>query len=569
MLMLLEMLGKRSKTVTRKENEKDISMNISENPDINHLLNNVVSNIQAFAEKQISQIEHLNEIGAALSSENNLDRLLEMILEQAMNFTNADGGTLYLMTNDEKALRFTVVKTRSLNIAMGGTGEAISWPELQLYKDDGSQNREMVAALCALEGNLINIEDVYEAKGFNFEGTRAFDKGTGFRSRSMLVIPMKNYADEIIGVCQLINCQHKDTGDVIAFDAQAEKSAQSLASQAAIAISNTILINDLKLLLESFIKSIAKAIDAKSPYTGNHVQKVADISMLIANALNDCDDGVYRDIHYDEDQLNEIRIAALMHDVGKITTPEYVVDKSTKLEAIHDRIAIVQGRFEVYKRELEIQALKEKLASTAGAAAESELADIDNKLAQALQKADDDFAFIQASNIGGEFMADDKIERIQQIASITISMHGEDTPLLSENEVYNLSIRKGTLTEEERLRINDHARMSNEMLEALPFPKKLSRVPEIAGGHHEKLNGKGYPKGLSADELSLEARILALADIFEALTAADRPYKKAKPMDEVTRILDFMVKDYELDPELVGFFYEKDLHNTFMRMQKR
>lgn len=525
--------------------------NFSENKDVNEFLNSVLHEVKTFAQKQADHIENLNKIGAALSAENNLDKLLEMILTQAKEFTNADGGTLYLKTDDEKFLKFTVVETTSLSIRMGGTFGEITWPPLKLYKDDGTQNNEMVAAMCALEGKLINIEDVYFAEGFNFEGTKKFDQGTGFRSKSMLVIPMKNYENEVIGVCQLINRQDSKTKEVVEFSKEDEKSALSLASQAAVAITNAKLINDLRLLLESFIKSIATAIDEKSPYTGGHVTKVAEITMMIAAKINEAQDGYFKEKKYSHDQLNELRIAALMHDVGKITTPEYVVDKSTKLETIYDRIKTIKTRIEVIKRDAEIEFLKNKITQS--------------EYEQKLQELKSDSNFLEVCNIGGEFMSDDKIARVKLIAQKKWSENGEELPLLSENEILNLTIRKGTLTEDERQIINNHAKMSLEMLNKLPFPKKLRRIPEIAGAHHEKLNGKGYPLGLKAEQLSLESRILALADIFEALTACDRPYKDAKKMSEVVKIISFMVKDQELDAELVKFFYESGLHLEYAK----
>jgi len=531
----------------------------SENKEVNDFVHRVLAEVHTFAQKQADHIQKLNEIGAALSAENNLSKLLEMILTEAKNFTNADGGTLYMMTDDERHLKFTVVETDSLGIKMGGTMGDITWPPLALYKEDGSQNREMVAALCGLEGKLINIGDVYTAEGFNFEGTKKFDQGTGYHSKSMLVIPMKNYENEVIGVCQLLNRKDPQTNEVIEFTKDDEKSTTSLASQAAVAITNAKLINDLRNLLESFIKSIASAIDAKSPYTGGHVRKVAEITMMVADALNSVKDGHYADTEYSYDQLNELRIAALMHDVGKITTPEYVVDKSTKLETIYDRINIIKTRFEVLKRDLKIEFLEEKYICEKEHR-ESEITALEEKYNSKITELDEDMSFLEIANIGGEFMADDKIARVHSIAQKKWFENGVEKPLLSEDEVMNITIRKGTLTDDERHKINDHARMSKEMLDQLPFPKKLRRVPEIAGGHHEKLNGKGYPQGLNAEQLSLESRILALADIFEALTASDRPYKDAKKLSEVAKIIGFMVKDGELDGDLVKFFYEQKLH---------
>ena len=521
----------------------------SKNSEIDGLLNDILKRVQSFAEEQVEHIEKLNEIGAALSAENQLDKLLELILVQAKRFTNADGGTLYLVGDDEKHLKFTVVQTDSLGIKMGGTQGEITWPQLPLFLEDGSENRQMVAAMAALSGEIVNIPDVYKAEGFNFEGTRRFDEGTGYRSVSMLVIPMKNHDGEVIGVCQLLNRMDPITQKVAAFTRADERTAKSLASQAAVAITNTKLINDLRNLLESFIDSIAAAIDAKSPYTGGHVRKVAEITMLTAKALSDAKQGHYDGVHYNFDEMNQLRISALMHDVGKITTPEYVVDKATKLETIVDRIELVKTRYEVLRRDAQIACLKAGDTPAARQIYE-----------ETLKTYDDEIAFLEKANIGGEFMADEKIARVEAIAQRRWMLKGEERALLSEDERQNLCIRKGTLTEKERDIINNHAAMSLQMLQALPFPKKLRRVPEIAANHHEKLNGKGYPRGLNADQLSLEARVLALADIFEALTAADRPYKEAKKMSEVIKIINFMVKDGELDGDLVNFFFDNNLH---------
>jgi len=546
-----------------------MNLDTENNIDIDALISDAnLDDIKRYMYHQDKYINQMHVIGTALSAENNLDKLLEMILVHAKESTNADGGTLYLTSKDELSLEFSVVQTTSLNIAMGGTNEKISWPALQLYNEDGSKNLKMVAAKCGLDGKLINIADVYETKEFNFEGTKKFDEGTGFRSKSMLVIPMRNYENEIIGVCQLLNRTDEKTGEVISFNEKDVQLLSALASQAAVAITNAQLILDLRLLLESFIKSIASAIDAKSPYTGGHVRKVAEITMIIVNALNETTDGKYKDVKYNHDELNELRIAALMHDVGKITTPEYVVDKSTKLEAIFDRINLIKTRYEVLKRDAEIEVLNAKLKSLETNDT-TKLADIENNYKEKLSLYNEEISFLETSNIGGEFMSDDKINRLNEISNHVFTQNGEDIALLDADELKNLSIRKGTLTEPERQIINNHATVSLDMLNALPFPKKLRRVPSIAGGHHEKLNGKGYPLGLTADQLTLESRVLAVADIFEALTASDRPYKDAKTLSESIRILDFMVKDEELDGDLMEFFYEKELHLKYAKQELR
>jgi HD-GYP domain-containing protein (c-di-GMP phosphodiesterase class II) len=515
---------------------------------------------ELISKEEKNLIKRLNKIGIALSSEKNMDRLLEMILDEAKSFTSADGGTLYLKSDDGKHLNFKVVKTDSLRIAMGGTKGPINWPPLPLYLEDGKPNISMVAVTCALIGDVINIEDVYDVDGFNFDGTRKFDEGTGYRSKSMLVVPLRDNENEIIGVLQLLN--RRVRREKLPFTKENEHITLSLASQAAMAINNARLINDLEALLMAFIQTIATAIDEKSPYTGGHIKRVAQITEMIASAINEDTESKYKDINFDADDMKMLKISAWMHDIGKITTPEYVVDKANKLETIFDRIAHVKSKFELLKSQTELEYSKKKIALLESGDIKS-APKLDQELKEKLATIEDDKEFIVRINKGGEFMADELIERLNNIATYKIIENGIEENLLSENEVYNLAIRKGTLTDEERLKINDHAKLSLRMLEKLPFPKKLQRVVDTAANHHEKLSGKGYPRGLDESQLTLESRILAISDIFEALTASDRPYKDAKKLSECMKILSFMAKDREIDSDLLRFFYDKGLHMEY------
>lgn len=525
-------------------------------------INFILEDIKTFSDRRNEQISHLNDIGRLLSIETNVDNLLAVMISKSKLLTNADGGTLYIMSEDEKSLYFKIVETDSLGIKMGGQGEKIPWPSLPLYLEDGSQNHQMVAVHCALKSKVVNFEDVYYAEGFNFEGTKKFDAGTGFRSKSMLVIPMINNNQDVIGVLQLLNAQDAD-GNVINFTSDDEQLLLSLTSQAAVAITNVKMIKDLNDLLESFIKSIAYAVDQKSPHTGGHVNKVASISLKLAKAINNTTTGKYTDVHYTKEEINEIRISALMHDIGKIITPAHVMDKATKLETIYDRINVIRTKFELLKRDLEIELLEKKIKLIQSGADAQEIQVLEEELEEEVSVLDEEISFLIVSNVGGEFMTDEDIEKIEKIAQRKLRVNGIKQNILSDFEVQNLSIRKGTLTEKELVIMRDHVRIGNEMLDALPFPKHLRRVASIAGGHHEKLNGKGYPNGLSEEELSLESRIIALADIFEALSASDRPYKGAKKMSEIMKIIDFMVKDGELDADLVKLFYDEKIHLKF------
>ena len=555
----------------------------------------------------------LIEIGIALSAERNHDRLMETILVEAKNICNADGGTLYLR-NDDDTLKFTIMRTDSLNIAMGGTtGKEIAFPPLRMFDvDTGEPNHKMVACHVALSGESVNIQDAYEARDFDFSGTKKFDEGTGYHSKSFLTVPLKNHEGEVIGVLQLLNAQDRETNEVIAFSPEVQPLIEALSSQAAVALDNQRLLEAQKILLDSFIELIAGAIDAKSAYTGGHCQRVPELTMMLAEAAIESDAETYKDFSLDEDERYELHIGGWLHDCGKVTTPEYVVDKATKLETIYDRIHEIRMRFEVLKRDAVINYLK---AIVDGGDGETLRQELEQKLA----KIDDDFDFIAESNVGGEFMAPERIQRVQDIAKQTWTRTLDDRagiaheegqrkartpapalpveePLLADREdhifyredqdfyaednkfgfklevpqhlynrgeVYNLCVTRGTLTAEERFKINEHIVQTIAMLEQLPFPKHLKRVPEYAGCHHETLIGTGYPRKLKKNDMSLPARMMAISDIFEALTAADRPYKKPKTLSESIRILSFMKKDEHVDSDLFDLFLKSGVYKKY------
>ncbi len=515
--------------------------------------------------KLLQRLERLNAIGIALSAERDSARLLEMILLGAKEITGADGGTLYTVTEDKK-LRFEIMRTDSLGIALGGTtGKPIPFAPLPLYAEDGSPNNNMVAAYSVLHDCTVNIEDAYTAEGFDFSGTRKFDEKTGYRSKSFLTIPMKNHENEIIGVLQLLNAIDPETGIIIPFSLGNQQLAESLASQAAVALTNQNLIQGLKRLFESFIELIAEAIDEKSPYTGGHCRRVPELAMMLANAANACGRGPLSAFRMDDKELYEMRIAAWLHDCGKVTTPEYVVDKATKLSTIYDRIGLIDQRFELLKKQQEAAMLRRQLEAlrqgkTVDFAAEE----------QALQASwkvlDEDRDFLRNANIGGEFMTQEHQDRVRRIAAYPLlGPDSGEVPFLSDNEVYNLNIPRGTLTPEEREVINNHIVVTINMLEALPYPKDLRRVPEYAGGHHERMDGKGYPRGLTREQMSIPARIMGIADIFEALTAADRPYKKAKTLSESLFILGKMKLDNHIDPDLFDLFIREKVYLEYAK----
>ena len=535
------------------------------NTQVEKYLSEAPAAVKTYIKDLEQQILNLANIGLALSKEKDMNRLLEMILLEAKRIANSDGGTLYMMTDDGR-LRFEIMMTDSLDFHMGGTsGKDIPFYPVKLYTDEGEPNKSMIAAYVGLTGETVNITDAYKAKGFDFSGTKMFDEKTNYRSKSFLTVPLKNHEDEIIGVLQLLNAQAQKSKKIISFTSEIQKMVEALASQAAVAITNKNLIKDLENLFESFIKLIASAIDAKSPYTGGHCARVPEITMMLAEAVQQTKDGPFADVAFSEKEMYELKIAAWLHDCGKVATPEFVVDKSTKLETIYDRVHELEARFGILRRDEEIKRLKKELKFERDDSLPLEekaerVKDLQRGYRKTLRHLKSDLEFVKESNVGGEFMSGDKKDRVHQIANYRWKPNGKVENFLSENEVYNLTIPRGTLTPEERKVINDHIVVTINMLEELPYPKHLQNVPEFAGGHHEKLDGTGYPMGLMKDEMTVQARIMAIADIFEALTAKDRPYKKGKTLSQAMRILGFMKNDAHIDVDLFDIFVKEKIY---------
>ncbi len=513
----------------------------------------------------LHQLERLNTIGVALPAERDNRRLLEMILIGAKEITNADGGTLYTVT-DDKQLKFEIMSNKTLNISMGGTtGKEITFLPLPLYLADGSPNLTTVAAYATLNDKTVNIENAYEALNFDFSGTRKFDEKTGYHSQSFLTIPMKNHEAEVIGVLQLINAIDPETKKIIPFSVSNQSLVESLASQAAVAMTNHNLIEGLKGLFESFVELIAEAIDQKSPYTGGHCRRVPELTMMLGQAAIDVKTGPLQDFTLNDQEFYELKIAGWLHDCGKVITPESVMDKPTKLSAIFDRITLIDQRFELLKKQAECNKLNKTIelmqSEKSADVIQKNLTEIDRHFSEFTQRCNADRDFLRKSNIGSEFMAPEDQQRVRDLAAIVIvDESGEEKIFLSQDEVYNLNITRGTLTAEERQIINNHIVVTINMLESLPYPKGLKRVPEYAGGHHERMDGKGYPRGLTREQMSIPARVMGIADIFEALTSKDRPYKKAKTLSESLFILGKMKIDNHIDPDLFDLFVREKIY---------
>jgi len=512
----------------------------------------------------LSRLEYLNAIGIALSQERDINKLLETILIAAKNLTHADGGTLYRLVDGK--LQFEIVRTDSLSIAMGGTsGNAVPFYPIPLHNKDGEPNYTMIAAYAALTHKTVNVADAYTEEGFDFSGTRNFDKRTGYRSTSFLTVPMKNHEGDIIGVLQLLNAKDEATGQVTTFSEEDQRLAESLASQAAIALTNRLLIQQLEVLFESLIELINTAIDDKSPYTGGHCKRVPVLTMMLAEAAHNASAGALAEFRMSEKDRYELKIAGLLHDCGKITTPVHVVDKATKLQTIYDRIENVATRFEVLKREAEIDMLRAK-ARALEAHDKQSARRAEEDYAARIKQYDEDREFLRRTNIGGERMRPEDQARVSQIARYPLrNEKGEPDRFLSKDEEDNLNIASGTLTGAERQVINHHIVATIKMLEALPWPRHLLNVPEYAGGHHERMDGKGYPKGLTREQMSVQARVMGIADIFEALTARDRPYKPGKTLSESLGILGRMKEGGHVDPDLFDIFVRDKVYLRYAR----
>jgi HD-GYP domain-containing protein (c-di-GMP phosphodiesterase class II) len=520
-----------------------------------------------------------------------LEHLFEKTILEAKEITNADGGALYLLNEEDDKLKIAFLFNEQLGIAVGGATNAENpYPPVDLYEVATKEPRVYDALVeCILSGKTFAIKDVYEETRFDFAYIREHDDNIGYRSKSFLYIPLKDRKKKVIGVVHLINARN-EFGSIVEFDEDSIKLAEAIAANASIALDNQALVRELQNIFEAFVKIIAKSIDAKSPHTGAHCQRVPEIVLKLAMAACLEDEGPFADFDMDDDDWSTLQLASWLHDCGKIATPEYIVDKATKLETVNNRIHEVRTRFEVLRRDAEITYLKKKLDGEDEETIKQEFDD-------AVKKLEDDYQFIADCNVGTSPMTADDRKRLALISRIKWIRHfdrmlglswEEETRTNKEaankvpneeylldnrqehnfagynrGEVYNLSVVRGTLTPEERKTIDAHIEVTIDMLDALPFPDNLKNIPEYACGHHERMDGKGYPRGLTRDQMSIPARIMGIADIFEALTASDRPYKAVKTLSQVVDILYSMQMDGHIDPDLFELFLRSGVHQAY------
>jgi HD-GYP domain-containing protein (c-di-GMP phosphodiesterase class II) len=478
-------------------------------------------------------LEELLNIGIALSAEKNHTKLLERILREARRITNADAGTLYLCEQD--CLVFKIIHNDTLGIYQGGQGEPVDLPPVPLDPAN-------VSSWVALNKKSVNIPDVYAADNFDFSGPKRYDAITGYRTGSMLVVPLENYEGEVNGVLQLLNAKN-EKGQTIPFAHEFEKIVFSLASQAAVSLTNMQYIQEIDNLFHSFVQVMATAIDARTPYNVNHTRNIARLAEKFAAYLDGLTSGPFSSEKFPENRTAQLVMAAWLHDIGKVAIPLSVMDKPSRLG---ERIEYVRQRLELAENSLIRSFLEKKVAGVAGREQEEEHRQQLTRLSQARE-------LIEKANHPATFVDKDLVRELSELT------HWEPLPgvrLLTDEELKCLSIPKGTLTYEERKIMESHVAVAQRMLEKIRFNSRYKDVPAWALSHHELLDGTGYPQGLEAGEISLEARILTILDVYDALTATDRPYKKAMPLQIALNILERMAEEGKLDKQLVAAFKE-------------
>jgi HD-GYP domain-containing protein (c-di-GMP phosphodiesterase class II) len=523
------------------------------------------------------EIHELNQIGMALSAEHNPGKLLELILTKSREFTSSDAGSVYLVESAEKG-----GQRQSLLFTAGQQGSSVQEHEPQeqlrfkLAQNDTvavpfrevamNINENSIAGYVALTGEIVNIEDAYHlAADVPYTINRKFDEDSGYRTKSILAVPIRNQKEKIIAVLQLINAKRDfsarlDSHDavdqqVLPYTPRQQEIVQSLAGQAAVALENSQLYDSIQRLFEGFVRAAVTAIETRDPATSGHSFRVANLTVALAEAVDRVDSGPYTGVRFSRDQMREIRYASLLHDFGKVGVREEVLVKAKKLYPA--QLEVIKQRFGLVRRTLENEDLKSRMDFLLQNGNEKFLAaqkDFASRLAAQLGQVNEYAEAIIWAN-EPTVLPEGNFDRLMDIANLHYEdLDGKKRPVLTLEEVQMLSIRKGSLDEEERLQIESHVLHTVSFLQQIPWTNELRNVPEIARGHHEKMNGTGYPYRLSAPEIPVQTRMMTISDIFDALAAADRPYKKAVSIERALEILELSVDDGELDPGLFEIF---------------
>ncbi len=523
----------------------------------------VIRQLELALTRKGDELHELNSIGVALSAERDINKLLEQILKKSREITAADAGSLYLVecgkdkdSNQDDRLRFKLTQNDSV---------VAPFEEFTMALNDTS-----IAGYAALTGKGVNVADAYRLPADSpYKISRSFDETSGYRTRSMLVVPMRDHVGKVIGVVQLIN-KKRDARTVlrpvglvdeyvIPFTSEDEALVTSLASQAAVAFENTRLIQDIKNLFDIFVRASVTAIEKRDKTTRGHSGRVADLTECLATKVDAITAGPFREVRFSRDQLQEIRYASLLHDFGKVSVREVVLNKGKKLYPTE--LLLVQQRFAYIKRTVEAEHLRAKLEQVvSGGAGADLLRQMD--AAHAAQQAEIDqllWTIVRANE--PSILEEQGVRALLDLPHRTYpSWDGRALPFLSPDELGALSVRRGSLSEEERREIEDHVRHTYEFLREIPWTSEYRRIPEIAYAHHEKLDGTGYPRRLTGQDIPVQSRMMTISDIFDALVAWDRPYKKSVPVDKALDILGDEARGGKLDKDLLGVFIEAKVY---------
>jgi len=503
-----------------------------------------------------TELETLNKIGVALSSERNTDALLELILTKSREITCCDAGSLYVVeegAGGEKHLVFRLTQCDS---------QSVPFCQFTLAIDTHS-----LAGYAAATGKILNMKDAYRIRNLPFRHNRDFDQKFGYRTKSMLVVPMKNQKDEVIGVLQLINAKRDPAvkltsvkvvhQEVIPFSQRSQELASSLGSQAAVALENNLLYRDIQNLFEGFVKASVTAIESRDPTTFGHSERVAKLTVGLAEVVDRADTGPFRDIHFTRQDVREIRYASILHDFGKVGVREEVLVKAKKLYP--PQLELVRKRFQYIRKVLELDAYRKKLdyvLAQGNQSYEQFFAEIDGAQSEELHQLDEFLAHVLQAN-EPTVLPEKTSEKLVEIAGwIFQDPSGPTEPLVTPEELRFLTIPKGSLDPEERVQIESHVIHSFRFLSQIPWTKELRNIPLIAKAHHEKLDGTGYPYRMKSEEIPFQAKMMTISDIYDALTARDRPYKRAVPLERALDIIGQEVKSQLLDPVLFQLFVE-------------
>src|SRR5437899_578265 len=521
----------------------------------NSVLKLDVRQLEEQARRQHRQFEELNRIGIALSAERDIVKLQEFILTTMRQLTNADGASLWLKTVDDDVPKLFLASSQ--NFSIDNTYQAFKVPV----------DEKSVVGYTVTQGTSQIDDAAYNRPPGKPQGGRGFDAQYGYRTKSMLTVPMRDYNNDVVGAVQLINAKREfetrltlDNVDaeVASFQPDDVEMIESIASQAAVAIDNKSLLDSTQALFDGFVQASVTAIEQRDPTTAGHSGRVEGLTARLAHAVTEIDTGKYREVRLTEDQFKELRYACLLHDFGKVGVREHILIKAKKL--VPGQLEVIQARFEFIERSVQVKYATEKLEALRAGKGDSDLEEIDRRLQQELEQLNQWVQSIVAAN-EPTVMPEDKTSTIEFLAQQTYhDISGKAHPMLEPQEFRFLSIRKGTLDPQERLEMESHVTHSFHFLTKIPWTPVMRGIPEIAYGHHEKLDGSGYPRGLTGERIPLQARMMTIADIFDALTAQDRPYKRAVSPTIALDILHNEARQGKLDNDLLGIFVNKKIY---------